>query len=135
MQNENPPNFSNFRPTPKGSYSPNWELQAPSGNPLLRTPSENPSQNPLFTVNSIEKGPPPSREPSPRTRNPEPFSEPFLECCVSVRPLRHAPKCLPQGSLALHQRDLDDRQITHPIGVHLKDLLYDFLRGVLGPLI
>ena len=28
---------------------------------------------------------------------------------------------------------LDDRQITHLIGVRLKDLLYDFCRGCFGP--
>ena len=35
--------------TPKGSYSPRGAFWAPSGNPLLRTPSANPSQN-LFSA-------------------------------------------------------------------------------------
>ena len=33
---------------PKGTYSPRGRSRAPSGNPLLRTLSENPSQNPFL---------------------------------------------------------------------------------------
>ena len=41
--------------TPEGSYSSRGAFWAPSGNPLLRTPSEN--SEPFFTVKPIEEGP------------------------------------------------------------------------------
>ena len=82
----------NLGRTPKGAYSSRGRsrhlLETPFSEPLLRTllrtlfyckthsrpPSQNPSENPFSRT-------------LPRT-----FSEPFLERCVAVRPLRRAPK-------------------------------------------
>ena len=50
---------------------------------------QNPSQNPFFTVKPTAE-PEPFWEPFPRTLS-RTFSEPFLERCVPVRPLRRAP--------------------------------------------
>ena len=81
--------------TPKGAYSTRGRsrhlLETAFSEPLLKTllrthfyckthsrpPSQNPSENP-------------SPEPFPRT-----FSEPLLERCVAIRPLRRAPKIWP----------------------------------------
>ena len=77
--------------TRKGTYSTRGRSRHPSGNSLLRTPSENPSQNPFYC--KTHRRPPsqnPSENPFPRTL-PRTFSEPFSERCVAVRPLRRAP--------------------------------------------
>ena len=77
--------------TPKGSYCRGGILGT-----FWKPPSQNPSQNPFFTVKPIRRSPSqnpsenPSPEPCPRT-----FSEPFFERCVAVRPRRRAPNCCP----------------------------------------
>ena len=63
----------------------------PSGNPLLRTPSENPSQNhSFFTFKTHSKRP--SKNPSENPSLPRTFSEPLLERYVAVRPLGRIPE-------------------------------------------
>ena len=81
--------------TPKGAYSSRERsrhlLETAFSEPFLRTLSENPSQNPFYCKTYSR---PPSQNPS---ENPFPralsrtLSEPFLERCVAVRPLRRAP--------------------------------------------
>ena len=107
--------------TPKGSYSPRGRsrhlLETPFSEPLLRTLLRT-----LFCCKTQSTPPPqnPSENPPPRTL-PRTFSEPFLERCVAVRPLRRAPKkrypppisrfC---GSNLFQQREVPDgRRVVH----------------------
>ena len=89
--------FWNPKPHAKGKHRAHARLRgrtlAPSGNLLLRTPSENPSQNPFYCKSHSR---PPSQHPS-ENLSPEPFPEPFLERCVAVRPLRRAPQKQPRA--------------------------------------
>ena len=82
--------------TPKGAYSSRGRsrhlLETAFSEPLLRALLRT-----LFSVKPIEKGPPsqnPFENRFPKTL-PRTFSEPFLERCVAVRPLRRAPNSRP----------------------------------------
>ena len=87
---------------PKGAYSSRGRsrhlLETPFSEPLLRTLLRT-----LFYCKTHRKRPPsqnPSENPFPRTL-PRTFSEPFLECCVALRPLRRAPNCRLMASVLL----------------------------------
>ena len=58
--------------TPKGAHSTRGRSRHLLETPLLRTPSENPSQNP-FLISPPSQNP--SQNPFPRTPSPEPFPE------------------------------------------------------------
>ena len=96
---ELPDSKTNLGRTPMGWYSPRWRsrhfLENDFSEPLLRTLlrtlfyCKTHRKRPLL-IRTLLRTPPPL--PLPRT-----FSEPFLDRCVAVRPLRRAPN--PRGQI------------------------------------
>ena len=98
-------NFVRIFRSLKGAYSSRGRSRHLLEIAFSEPPSENPSQT-LSHCKTHSRPPSqnPSENPFPRTL-PSTFSEPFLERCVAVRPLRHAPNStivgLMPGSLFL----------------------------------